>query len=574
MQMLYLIICAASREERLSYMPKYTIGLDYGTLSGRAVLVDVADGRQIADCVMDYPHGVISDCLPGSSARLPADYALQHPQDYLDVLSHILHGVIEKSGINPADIIGVGIDFTTCTILPVRADGTPLCFAEKYKDNPHSYVKLWKHHAAQPYADRINEVARARGETWLERFGGKISSEWLFPKIWEVFAEAPEVYADAAYFIEAADWLTWQLTGHQTRGYSFAAYKGMYLEDEGGYPSEDFFASLDEGLRHVVREKLGAPIVHTGEAAGYVTPAASKRFGLHEGAAVACPMPDAHTATISLGLEKAGEMCAIIGTSSCFMLLGEKDLAVPGICGTIRDGMTPGFYGYEAGLCCVGDHFAWAKNNVTSPEYVAEAESRGISMLQLLIEKASRQKPGEHGLIALNWFNGNRNPLVDASLAGMIIGLTLRTRPEDILRALIEATAYGTRVIIENFRSHGVRVSRIVAGGGIARKDPFTMQLYADVLKCDIEISGSAQAPALSGAIQAAAAAGITAGGYANIHDAMAKMASKSDRTYHPNPEASEVYDRLYAEYMKLFDYFGRGGNNVMKKLRDISSGV
>lgn len=553
-------------------MPKYTLGIDFGTLSGRAVLVDVSDGRQIADCAMDYPHAVMSERLPGSANRLPADFALQHPQDYLDVLAFVVRGAIGKANIDPRDIIGAGIDFTTCTILPVRADGTPLCFEEKYKNNPHAYVKLWKHHAAQPYADRITEAARLRGEGWLERFGGKISSEWLFPKIWEVLAEAPEVYKDAAYFLEAADWLTWQLTGRQTRGYVFAASKGMYLEDSGGYPGEDFFESLDKRLKSVVRDKLGAPVIHTGEAAGYATPDAEAKFGIPAGIAVACPMPDAHTAPISLGLAQDGDMCAIMGTSSCYMLIGDNDTAVPGICGTLRDSMTPGFFGYEAGLCCVGDHFAWASENAVSPAYVKEAQERGISILKLLIEKAAAQVPGEHGLIALNWFNGNRNILVDASLSGMFVGMTLRTRPEDILRALIEATAYGTRVIIENFISHGVNVRRIVAAGGIARKDPFTMQLYSDVLKMDIEISNSTQAPALSGAIQAAAAAGSAAGGYDSVRGAMERMASKTDKTYHPNPEASAVYDELFAEYMKLFDYFGRGGNDVMKKLREIAA--
>ncbi len=559
-------------EKGFTYMPKYTIGIDYGTLSGRAILVDVANGRQLADSVMDYPHGVISDVLPGTDIKLPSDYALQDPRDYLEVLSHIIPDVIKKSGVNPRDIIGAGIDFTTCTVIPVRADGTPLCFEEKYKKNPHAYVKLWKHHAAQPYADRLSEVARERGETWLDRFGGKISPEWMFPKIWEVLSEAPEVYNDAAYFMEAGDWLTWQLTGRQTRGYSFAAYKSIYVVENGGYPSADFFASLDERLRNVIKDKMDAPIIFTGEAAGCVTKEAAERFGLPAGAAVACPMPDGHTAAISLGLINDGDMCAIMGTSSCYMLVGRRDVCVNGICGTIRDGLTPGFFGYESGLCCVGDHFAWAKENVVSPEYLKEAEARGITVLKLLIEKAAAQKPGEHGLVALDWFNGNRNILVDASLSGLIVGMTLRTKPEDIMRALIEATAYGTRVIFENFERHGVKIGRLIAAGGIARKDPFTMQLYSDVLKMNIEVSDSAQAPALAGAIQAAAAAGAQNGGYAKLTDAMRAMASRSDRVYRPNQAASAVYDKLFAEYMKLHDYFGRGGNDVMKTLRKIAA--
>lgn len=553
-------------------MSKYSIGLDYGSLSGRAVLIDISDGRQLCDCVMDYPHAVMSERLNGDGVALPPDYALQHPQDYIDVLEHIIPGVIDKAGIDPADIVGIGVDFTCCTLLPVRSDGTPLCFDERFSGEPHAYVKLWKHHAAQSYADRLTEAARARGERWLDRFGGRVSSEWMFPKIWQVLDERPDIYAAADYFIEAGDWLTWLLTGRQTRGYCFAAYKGSYVIDEGGYPSEDFFGSLDERLRHVVRDKLDAPMVFTGERAGCVCRRAAEWLGLPEGAAVACPMPDAHTATISLGLRESGDMCAIMGTSSCYMLLGDRDGQVPGICGIVRDGMTPGFYGYEAGLCCVGDHFAWASQNVMREDYVTEARERGVSMLKLLLEKAAAKRPGENGLIALNWFNGNRNILVDASLSGMFVGMTLRTRPEDMLRALIEATAYGTRAIIENYREHGVRVGRIVAAGGIARKDPFTMQMYADILNMDIEISTSTQAPALSGAIQAAAAAGSEGGGYATLDEAMQHMAAGCDRVYHPIAENVAIYDRLYAEYMRLHDYFGRGGNDVMKTLRKIAA--
>lgn len=549
-------------------MAKYTIGIDYGSLSGRAVIVDTADGRQLADCVMDYPHAVMSETLASTGAPLPPDFALQDPQDYLDVLHHIIPTAISKAGIDHADIIGMGVDFTCCTMLPVRADGTPLCFEKKYRGNPHAYVKLWKHHAAQDQADRLNAIAAERGEAWLPLYGDKISSEWMFPKIWEILEKAPEIYDDAAYFIEAGDWLTWYLTGQQTRAYDFAACKSIYVSDLGGYPSEDFFAALDERLRHVVRDKLTAPMIFTGEKAGSVPADVAAKLGIPEGAVVVCPMPDAHTAAISLGLLNDGDMCAIMGTSSCYMLINEKFDKVPGICGTVKDSLTPGFYGYESGLCCVGDHFAWVSQNVTTPEYVKEAEERGLPMIKLLIEKAAQQKPGQHGLMALNWFNGNRSILVDASLSGMLLGMTLRTKPEDIMRALIEATAYGTRVIIDNYREHNVYVGKIIAAGGIARKDPMTMQIYADILNMDINISESTQAPALAGAVQAAYAAGA----YPTLRDAMIAMGAKCDKVYHPIPENVEIYAKIYDEYLKLYNYFGRGGNDVMKTLKNISA--
>ena len=551
-------------------MALYTIGIDFGTLSGRAVLIDIKDGKEIADEVLNYPHAVMDEELCDTGIRLPADFALQHPQDYLDVLETVIPAVIRKGGITPEEVIGICIDFTTCTMFPIRKDLTPLCFEEKYQKNPYAYVKLWKHHAAQPYADRYNEVASARKEPWLERFGGKISSEWLFPKIWETLDKAPEIYEDCDAFIDAADWVTALLTGTVTRSYPFAAYKGEYVDANGGWPSEDFLGALDERLRTVVKDKLYGRVVYGGECVGEVTAEAARRFGLAEGTAVACPLPDAHIASAAMKQTEAGDMFGIFGTSACYMLIDHKDVIVPGTCGTVKDGLAPGFYGYEAGLCCLGDHYAWVCENAVSPEYVKEAEERGIPMIRLLCEKAEKQKPGEHGLLALNWWNGNRNVLVDATLSGMFLGMKLTTKPEDMLRALIEATAYGTRVIIETYEKNGIEVRKFVAGGGIARKDPFTMQLFADVLKLDIHVAESKQIPALSGAIYAALAAGPSRGGYASFNEACEAMGSPIYTVYHPNPAASAVYDRLYEQYMILHDYFGRGGNDVMKVLRAI----
>ena len=551
-------------------MALYTIGIDFGTLSGRAVLVDVNSGKEIADAVLEYPHAVMDEQLCDTGILLPPDFALQHPRDYLQVLETVVPQVIADAGIKKEQVIGICIDFTTCTVLPVRKDLTPLCFEDAYKNNPHAYVKLWKHHAAQPYADRYNAVAAERGEPWLDRFGGKISSEWLFPKIWETLDKAPEVYDACDAFVDAADWITAMLTGTITRGYAFAAYKGEYVEECGGWPSADFLGSLDERLRTVVREKLYGRIVYAGECVGTVTKEAAERFGLAEGTAVACPLPDAHIAAAAMKQRNVGDMFGIFGTSACYMLIDEKDVIVPGTCGTVKDGLVPGFFGYESGLCCLGDHYAWLCENGVSPEYVKEAEERGIPMIRLLCEKAAKQKPGQHGLLALNWWNGNRNVLVDANLSGMFLGMKLTTKPEDLLRALIEATAFGTRVIVETYLASGVPVRHFVAGGGIARKDPFTMQLFADVLKFDIHVAESKQIPALSGAIFAAIAAGAERGGYATYDEACEAMGSPIFTVYHPNPEASAVYDRLYAEYMKLHDYFGRGGNDVMKTLRAI----
>ncbi len=549
---------------------KYTVGIDFGTLSGRAVLVDVANGREAADCVMDYPHAVIDTTLPGTDLRLPPDFALQHPQDYLDVLFTVVPGVVKKSGVDPADIIGLCIDFTSCTLVPMDEAGTPLCFFDEFKQNPHAYVKLWKHHAAQPYANRINAIAEERGEGWLARYGGKISSEWLFPKLWEIADCAPEVWSRMAYAIEAGDWLSWMLTGNRTRNLVVTGYKAIYTPEE-GFPSPEFFAACSPCLADVYAklDLEGTPVVAAGTAVGTLLPEMAGKLGLCPGIAISASTADAHVAAPALGCCRHGDMFGIFGTSACFMVQANEYHEVPGICGVIPDGLMPGTYGYEAGLCCLGDHFAWLAAQAPA-EYKAEAEARGIPVIRVLIERAARLAPGESGILALNWWNGNRCILVDSDLSGLFVGMTLQTRPEELMRALIEATAFATRLIFDNFAEHGIPVHRFVAAGGIARKDPFTMQLYADVLGIDIRIAGSTQIPALGSAIYAAAAAGSARGGYDSLSSAVDAMQNVSDTVYHPNPEATAVYDRLYAEYLRLHDYFGRGENDVMKRLRAI----
>ncbi|MBO5110770.1 MAG: ribulokinase [Clostridia bacterium] len=546
---------------------KYTVGVDFGTLSGRAVLVDVANGEELASSTLNYPHAVMDAFMPDGVTPLPPDWALQHPQDYLDVLSTTIPAVLAETGVSPDDVIGVGIDFTASTLMPVYRHGTPLCLTERYKNEPHAYVKLWKHHAAQSYANRMTDIAKERGEMWLNRYGGKISSEWTFPKIWQTLDEAPEVYREADAFVEAADWIVWQLCGESTRNSCSAGYKAFYCKGE-GYPSKDFFRALDPRLGGVIEDKMNAPVRSIGGCAGYVTEAASALTGLKVGTAVAVANVDAHVTVPALGIDGPGKMLAIMGTSTCHMLMDRTAHTVPGMCGMVEGGILPGFFGYEAGQSCVGDHFAWFVDRFTPATYVSEAEARGIFPMQLMVEKAAALKPGESGILALDWWNGNRSVLVDAALSGLFLGMSLQTRPEEMFRALVEATAFGTRKIIETFRSNGVPVNELYAAGGISQKDPFTMQIYADVTGMEIRISGSKQAPALGSAIFAAAAAGEEAGGYADVFDAAKRMGKLSERIYRPCPENQTIYDRLYVEYDLLHEYFGRGENNVMKRLR------
>ncbi|MGM9642096.1 MAG: ribulokinase [Eubacteriales bacterium] len=541
---------------------KYTVGIDFGTLSGRALLVDVADGREVASVVMDYPHAVIDEVLPASGEVLPVNWALEDPRDYLLVLEYLIPALCKEAAIKAEQIVGIGIDFTCCTVLPIKADGTPLCALPEFEKNKHAYVKLWKHHASQPYADRMNEVAAERGEDFPKYFGGKISSEWLFPKLLQTHKEAPEVTAAADYYIEAGDWLNLLLTGNQRRSYLFASYKAEYLPDR-GYPSDEYLAAVDPDLPGLAHRLLDAPVVPLGECVGRVTAEAAARFGLAEGTAVATAIPDAHVAAPAVGLVAPGEIYGIFGTSNCYFTLSELYRDVPGICGVVPDGLMPGFYGLEAGLCCVGDHFAWVTENLATSEDRAEADALGIPLIQLLVRRAAAKRPGQTGLLALDWWNGNRNILVDGDLCGMLVGMTLRTKTEDILRALIEATAFATKVIIDRMDECGVKITSLVAAGGIARKDAFTMQVYADILGIPIKVVASKQAPALGSAIWGA----VAAGEYESVFAASEAMKSPIFKSYEPNPENAEVYSELYAEYLKLHDYFGRGENDVMKKL-------
>ncbi|MFO7254783.1 MULTISPECIES: ribulokinase [Limnochorda] len=546
---------------------RYTIGIDFGTLSGRAVLVDVATGEEVATAVYEYANGVIDRELPGLGVPLPPDTALQDPADYLRTLEVTIPQVLRESGVAPEQVIGIGIDFTACTMLPVKADGTPLCFLEEYRANPHSWVKLWKHHSAQPYANRLNAIARERGETFLGRYGGKISSEWFFPKAWQILDEAPAIYEAADRLIEATDWVIWQLTGVETRNACTAGYKAIWSKRE-GFPSREFFAALDPRLADIVDEKMSRTILPQGSRAGGLTPAMAEKLGLKPGTAVAVGNVDAHVAVPATTVVTPNKMVMVMGTSICHLVLGEAQVEVEGMCGVVEDGILPGFYGYEAGQSAVGDIFGWYVAQGVPASATEEARRRGISVHQLLEEKASRLQPGESGLLALDWWNGNRSVLVDADLTGLMVGLTLSTTPEEIYRALIEATAFGTRVIIDAFEARGLAIEELYACGGLPERNQLLMQIYADVTGRTIKVARSSQAPALGAAMFGAVAAGPEAGGYRTITEAAERMAGLKDVVYRPDRERQAVYEELYREYVQLHDHFGRGANDVMKRLK------
>ncbi len=542
----------------------YTIGIDFGTLSGRAVLVDVADGTEVATAVFDYPNGVIDHVLPGSDKPLPPEWALQDPLDYIETVKQTVPAVLKESGVPAAEVVGVGIDFTACTMLPVKADGTPLRALPEWADNPHAWVKLWKHHASQPQADQINETARQMGESWLNRYGGKISSEWFFSKALQILQEAPAIYQAADRLLEATDWVIWQLTGVETRNACTAGYKAMV--QDGHYPSRDYFAALHPEFANVIDDKMTRDFAELGSRAGGLTSAMAAATGLKEGTAVAVANVDAHVTAPAVKATDPGIMVMIMGTSTCHIMSGTELKEVDGMCGVVHGGIIPGLYGYEAGQSGVGDIFAWFVDHAVPPEYHAAAADANLNLHEYLEQEAGKQAVGEHGLVALDWWNGNRSTLVDANLSGLLLGMTLATRAPDIYRALIEATAFGTREIIEAFEERGIEVRELVAAGGLPEKNLLLRQIYADVTGRPFKLAGSDQAPALGSAMHAAVAAEV----YPDIQAAAAKMGKLSDQVISPIPENKAAYDQLYAEYKLLYEYFGRGANDAMKRLKTL----
>jgi len=543
---------------------KFTVGVDFGTLSGRAVVVRVDDGEELATADHVYEHAVMTRSLPVGAAQLPAEWALQVPEDYRNVLRTAVPEAIARAGVDPRDVIGIGTDFTACTMVPVRADGTPLCELPQFADRPHAYAKLWRHHSAQPQADRINAVARDRNEQWLKRYGGSISSEWEFAKALQILEEDPEVYHAIDRWVEAADWIVWQLCGTYVRNACSAGYKGI-LQD-GRYPSAGFLAAVAPGFADFVETKLAHPVGALGHAAGSLTAEAAHWTGLPAGLPVAVGNVDAHVTAAAADSTEPGQLLAIMGTSTCHVMNSDVLEAVPGMCGVVDGGIVAGYWGYEAGQSGVGDIFSWFVENCVPESFQQQARQRGVSVHDLLTDLATGQPVGAHGLVALDWHSGNRSVLVDHQLSGVIVGQTLATTCVDMYRALLEATAYGTRMIVETFVKSGVPVRELVVGGGLL-KNRLLMQIYADVVGMPLSTVNSAQAPALGAAIHAATAAGA----YQDVPAAAKQMGGRTRDAYVPIADNVARYDRLFAEYVRMHDWFGRG-NAMMRTLRAISA--
>jgi L-ribulokinase len=534
----------------------YAIGVDFGTESGRAVLVDLDSGDVAAASALRYPSAVIDQKLPSTGERLPHDYALQDPDDWIRVLERGIPDVIKESGVDAEQVVGIGIDFTSCTVLPTTGDGTPLCTLDEWRERRHAWPKLWKHHAAQPVADRLNEVALERGEAFLERYGGRISSEWYFPKLIEVWLEDREVYDACAAYIEATDWIIWWLTGTECRQTATAGFKAMWSPEE-GLPPAEYFTAAYPGFDKP-GEKLGDTFVPLGSKAGTLRPEVAKKLKLSESTAVAVGNVDAWVSLPGVGVEDPGTFVVVIGTSICDMIVHPEETRLPGITGVVKDGILPGLYGYEAGQAAVGDMLAWFVDDL-----VMESGSYGE-----FEAKAAKIAPGETGLVALDWWNGNRTILADADLTGAIFGLTLQTTREEIYRALLESIAFGSRRIMDNFEEHGLVLSEIVACGGIAERSPLMMQLLADTSGRRVHVPDIAEIPARGAALFGAVAAGV----FDDIRSAIEATRPKKVRTYEPDLEAKKTYDRVYEIYRALYEFLGRSDARLLHELKRIGT--
>jgi L-ribulokinase len=517
-------------------MSRYALGLEFGSDAARAVLAGTGDGREAGAATLRYPRGLLATSFEGVELR--RDSALQDPRDYLEVLRSTIPELLRQTGVDPAEIAGIGVAATSCTVLPTAADGTPLSMFNEFARQPHAYIKLWKHHAAQGHAERLTVVARARGEAFLERYGGSISAEWFFPKVLEVLEEAPDVFDSAGRFVEAGDWIVWQLCGKEARSACQAGYKAMW-DAEHGFPSRSFLAALNPAFTEITR-RLSPDIRAVGSVAGLLTPEMASVTGLRAGTPVGVAIIDAHAAALGCGVSEPGKLVAILGPSGCYLLLDRRRHLIPGVAGVVKDGIVPGLYGYESGQAAVGDLLAWLARFLQREN------------LEDLAGAAAAMRPGAGGVMALDWWNGSRSPLMDAGLTGALFGLDLQTSAPGVYRALLEAVAFGARRIMDSFARGGLAVDEVYACGPLASTHPLLLQLFADISGKTVRAARSPHASALGAAILGAVAGGQS------LPEAVKTMAGAAAEAYTPRREHAAAYQRGYERYERVAEYYGR----------------
>lgn len=548
---------------------RYVIGLDFGALTARGLLVDVSNGDEIAVSICGYQDAVIEQALPENNVPLPAGFALQNPQDFEYALESILKDIWREAGIQSEQIIGIGVDFTASSMLPLDRKKVPLCYNPRFKKNPHSWVKNWKHHSAHNYAGILRKTALELNESFIHNYGDSISSQGMFPKILETFYEAPEVYRAAYRFVEAGDWIVYLLTGNLCKSNNLAGYKAFW-EDDAGYPSNAFFKRIDPQLEDIIDKKIGRNIFRNMSPAGNLCEHMAEITGLSRNTRVAVCNIDAHSSFMGGGITDGSTLMVSAGMCNCMMLVSQQKVQNRMFTGVIKDGILPGYYGYESCQPTVGEMFDWLIGTALTRTYMEEASKHNVDIYSVLNEKIAKMRPGESGLLVLDWWNGNGSYLRNLNLSGTIVGLTLGSTIEDIYRAMVEGTGLGCRKIVEGFEINGISISRICACGAIAFNSPQIMQIYADITGKPISIAQSKQTAALGSAMCGAVAAGVENGGYATIFDAIQNMSKPPQIVYRPNLEYREIYQRMYDEYNRVTGFFENEGKDVMQTLKNI----
>ncbi len=544
-------------------MAQYTIGVDFGSLSARAVICRVSDGQVLSQHEQSYPHAVMTDFLP-EGTRIPAGFFLQHPADYPFALEESVRGALAAANIQKEQVIGLALDFTGCTILPLDENGTPLCFREQFKSHPYAYVNMWKQRNAQREAEEFQTLVSRHDPQLLKRYGGHVAPEMLQCKVLNTLREDPAVFAAADRFVEAQEYMLQLLTGEIVRNTSMAAVKSFW-DAEKGYP--DYLKAVHPAFDHAENTFLRGKMVRPYESAGGLTKEMAEKLQLCAGIPVAGGHYDAHAATYALNVRGGGEALMSLGTSSGLIFGDAAFREVEGAASAMWGTILPGKYSYASGQPAFGDTLNWYVQSAAPREAQEAAARENISVHQYLTREAAKLRPGECGLVALDWWNGNRSCLQNGNLSGLLLGMTLTTTAADMYRGLLEGISYGMRRMVDSYREKGFEIRVLCACGGISFKNELLMQIISDVTNLPVRMSKNVPAPAVGACMLAA----VAAGAYADIYEAMAQMHCLDEGMYYPDPARVEMYEKLYREYLLLHDHFGRGANPVMKNLRDIA---
>mgnify|MGYP002720834504 FL=1 len=527
----------------------YSIGIDYGTASGRVILVNTSDGKIVSSYEETYQHGTIAEELGGET--LPHNYFLQHAGDYNHVLENGVKHVLEESQVNKDEVVGIGVDFTSCTVVFLDENFKPLHMNEDLANHPHAYVKLWKHHGAQDEATQMVEANEKANQNWLDYYGHSVNSEWMIPKILEVKHKAPELLERAHYIMEAGDYMTSLLVNQNIRSNCGIGFKGFYDEVNGF--NYDFFETVDPELPQIVKDKCEAPVIQIGDSAGSLSEYYQNLWGLSSNVQISPYMIDAHSGVLGAGAIEKGEFTPVIGTSTCHLMLDPKQEPIPSITGSVKDAIIPGLYAYEAGQAAVGDLFSYSER--MAPQHIVEeAAKQDKSVLEYLETLASQIPVEDQHVVVLDWHNGNRSILSDSHLTGSVFGLTLQTPFEMVHRAYLESTAFGTKMIMKQFEDNDIPVHTVYASGGIPKKSRLLVDIYANVLNKKVVVLESSNATALGAAMLGA----NVGGAYDTLRETVQHMKQPVYYEKQPDPEKVKHYEKLFDKYQKLHDLLGR----------------